>query len=98
MQLDRVVGGQMQELDVAGLPLDEGADGGTVVRSDDVGVEPGRGVRIAPGPFPRPALRTGRATLIASGAPRTATAMRSPRWPLCWSRVWGCCSLATDSE
>ena len=30
----------------------------------------GRGVRVAPGPFPVPARRTGRACLHASGSPR----------------------------
>src|SRR5687768_10668057 len=34
-----------------------------------VGVGPRRGAEVAPGPFPRPALRTGRATLTASGSP-----------------------------
>lgn len=40
-----------------------------------------------PGPFPRPTLRPGRATLIASRAPRTATVRREPKSP-CWSTVW----------
>jgi hypothetical protein len=35
-----------------------------------VGVGPGRGSGVSSGPFPRPALRTGRASLPASGAPR----------------------------
>ena len=35
-----------------------------------VGVGPRRGADLAVGPFPRPALRTGRATLAASGSPR----------------------------
>ena len=34
------------------------------------GVGHGRGVRVAPGPFPVPARRTGRACLHASGSPR----------------------------
>jgi hypothetical protein len=36
----------------------------------DVGVGPGRPVSLSAGGFPRPALRTGRATSTASGSPR----------------------------
>jgi hypothetical protein len=39
-------------------------------REGGVGVGPGRPARLSPGGFPRPALRTGRATLPASGSPR----------------------------
>lgn len=46
------------------LPLD---------RADQprVGVEPGRPVNLSSGEFPRSALRTGRATLTASGSPQS---------------------------
>src|SRR5450759_2373678 len=39
-----------------------------------VGVGPRRGAGLSAGPFPRPALRTGRATLAASGSPRVHAA------------------------
>ena len=38
--------------------------------TDGVGVGPGRGVGLSAGPFPRAALRTGRASSPASGSPR----------------------------
>lgn len=88
---------QVQQADDAAVPFDERAYCGQSFLPDDVGVGPGRGAGIAPGPFPRPALRTGRATLIASGAPRTATVRREPTFPS-WTMVWGCCSPATDTE
>jgi hypothetical protein len=72
-----VVVGKVDEHDVSGLAFHQGGDGRAAVRPDDVGVGPGRGAGITPGPFPRPALRTGRATLIASGAPRTAVLCRN---------------------
>ena len=73
-----VVAGQVQQHQ-SGSAFDQSADRRLLLGPDDVGVGPGRGSGIAPGPFPRPALRTGRATLIASGAPRIAAAMRGPR-------------------
>ena len=39
-------------------------------------VEPGRGAGVTAGPFPRPARRTGRARLQASGSPQDV------RWPI----------------
>jgi hypothetical protein len=39
--------------------------------TDGVGVDLGRGVSLAAGPFPQAALRTGRAGCSASGSPRT---------------------------
>src|ERR1039458_3911005 len=39
-----------------------------------VGVGPGRPASLSTGGFPRPALRTGRATLTASGSPRVHAA------------------------
>ena len=65
--------------------------------SGEVGVGPGRGTGLVTSPFPRPALRTGRATLTASGAPRTpsGTARLTPSRPS--STVSGCCSPASDT-
>lgn len=40
------------------------------VRIRVVGVGPGRGAGVSTGPFPGPALRTGRARFRASGSPR----------------------------
>ena len=71
-----MVVGKPHQFGDSGLAFDECRDRRALPGADDVGVGPGRGSGIAPGPFPRPALRTGRATLIASGAPRTATVMR----------------------
>ena len=55
------------------------------------GVGPGRGTGLVTSPFPRPALRTGHATLTASGAPRTpfgarGSGRRGSR-PRCWDAV-----------
>src|ERR1019366_8736638 len=41
-----------------------------------VGVGPGRPSSLSTGGFPRPALRTGRATLTASGSPRVVPLVR----------------------
>ena len=41
-----------------------------------VGVGPGRPASLSTGGFPRPALRTGRATLTASGSPRVMPLVR----------------------
>jgi hypothetical protein len=55
---------------------------GTDIR---VGVGPRRGAGLSTGPFPRPALQTGRARLRASGSPRDQAALahgvsiRAPR-------------------
>jgi len=43
---------------------------GTEIATGEGWVGHGRGVRVAPGPFPVPARRTGRACLHASGSPR----------------------------
>ena len=48
----------------------EAANGTGFIRSHVVGVGPGRGVGISANPFPRPALRTRRANLSATGSPR----------------------------
>jgi hypothetical protein len=74
---------KMQQSDHPGLPFNERTDRRALVLADDVGVGPGRGVGIAPGSFPRPALRTGRATFIASGAPRIATARQELEFLRC---------------
>jgi hypothetical protein len=42
-------------------------------------VGPRRGVNLSAGPFPRPALRTGRASSSASGSPQ-AQVMRARQW------------------
>jgi hypothetical protein len=65
------------------LALDQRRDRRALSGANQVGVGPGRGVGIAPGSFPRPALRTGRATFIASGAPRIAAAMQELRFLRC---------------
>jgi hypothetical protein len=43
--------------------------GAVVALAAEGWVGPGRPVRLTPGGFPRPALRTRRATLTATGAP-----------------------------
>lgn len=65
--------------------------------SGEVGVGPGRGTGLVTSPFPRSALRTGRATLTASGAPRTplGTARFTPSRPS--PMVSECCIRASDS-
>ncbi len=68
------------DLDVdsdSGDSFDEGDDRGPAALADDVRVGPGRGVGVSPEPFPRPALRTRRATLIAAGAPRIDVSCRN---------------------
>jgi hypothetical protein len=73
----------MKQQQEPGGALDQGPDRRLAARAEDVGVGPGRGVGIAPGSFPRPALRTGRATFIASGAPRIATARQELEFLRC---------------
>ena len=53
--------------------------------SAEVGVGPGRGAGLSAGPFPWPALRTGRATFTASGSPpgssQTVLEQPVPQYP-----------------